>query len=213
MLRFTDATGLAGSAAAIVAASAALPGVGRLTRRGRAILLCGVAVVALAPLGPLPPAGYLRGLTGDLSIATLLLILRALCGCVCGWGPIEARNRRAFQALLAVGGLVLYPLALGIGTFDPYRLGFASAWLVTALLVTALAAWLLQLHLVTWWISLAVLAYAVGWQESSNLWDYLLDPLVAAYGFSGLLAGAARGLRPAPPSHEASASEVSPIAI
>jgi hypothetical protein len=36
-------------------------------------------------------------------------------------------------------------------------------------------------------LALAALAYALGGHESSNLWDYLLDPLVSIWGLSGLL--------------------------
>ena len=41
-------------------------------------------------------------------------------------------------------------------------------------------------------MALAVLAYAVGWYESNNLWDYLVDPLVAIYSLSALVVRATR---------------------
>jgi hypothetical protein len=192
MLGFTDATGLAGSGAAIVAASMAASRGRDLTPGRRALVLGGATVVALTPLGALPPAGYLRSLTGDLSITTLVLLLRVLCRPVDGWGPVEDKERVALQVLVAVAGLGLYPLALGIGTFDPYRLGYANPWLMGTLLLVALTTWLWRLHLATSCIALAVLAYSVGWYESNNLWDYLVDPLVAAWGLSALLVRAAR---------------------
>jgi hypothetical protein len=45
----------------------------------------------------------------------------------------------------------------------------------------ALASAALRVPLVTLSISLAVLAWSVGWYESGNLWDYLIDPLLAVY--------------------------------
>jgi hypothetical protein len=196
MLAFTDATGLAGSATAIVAASLVVPVRGGLTPGRRAFVLAGVAVVALTPFGGLSPAGYLRGLTGDLSITTLALLLRVLCGHVFRSAPVEEKDQVVLQVLVAVAGLVLYPLALGIGTFDPYRLGYASPWLMGTLLLVVLTTWLRGLHLATWCIALAALAYSVGWYESNNLWDYLLDPLVATYGLSALVRRAARRRSP-----------------
>ena len=37
------------------------------------------------------------------------------------------------------------------------------------------------------WDRLAVLAWAAGWYESGNLWDYLIDPMVAGYAVFALL--------------------------
>jgi hypothetical protein len=188
----TDATGLAGSAAVIVAASLLLTTrVRGLSPGPRALVLGGVAVVALLPLGTLSLAAYLRGLTGDLSITTLVLLLRAIVRQLDASSASEVKERVALQSLLAVAAVVLYPLALGLGTFDPYRLGYASPWMMSALLLLALATWVLRLSLVAWCLALAVLAYSVGWYESTNLWDYLVDPLAATYGVSSLLLRAA----------------------
>jgi hypothetical protein len=44
-------------------------------------------------------------------------------------------------------------------------------------------------------LSLAVLAWALGLYESRNLWDYLVDPLVAAWGIGALLLRGAATLR------------------
>ena len=190
----TDATGLAGSAAVIVAASLLLTTrVRGLTPGPRALVLGGVAVVvALLPLGTLSLAAYLRGLTGDLSITTLVLLLRAIVRQFDASSAADERERVALQSLLAVAAVALYPLALGLGKFDPYRLGYASPWMMSALLLLALATWVLRLPLVVWCLSLATLAYATGWYESNNLWDYVIDPLAAIYGVSSLLLRAAR---------------------
>jgi hypothetical protein len=192
MLALTDATGLLGSATAIAAASTAVSRRLDLTPGRRALLLGGVAAVALTPLGSLSPAGYLRGVTGDLSITTLVLLVRAMARSLFGWNPEDEREQVALQVLLAGAGLVLYPLALGVGAFDPYRLGYANPWMIVGLAVLALTFWSCGLRLATGCIALAVLAYAVGWYESSNLWDYLLDPLVAIYSVSALGLTAAR---------------------
>lgn len=183
----TDLTGLAGAAAAIASVLLGLPGIARLRRAHPTLLLLAALVAALVPLGALPAAGYLRGIVGDLSVTTVLLLLRGLLRPVLGWAAIDARSRLALQILVAAGGVVLYPLALGYGPFDPYRLGYANPWFLGGLLALVVAAGLRRLTLVAWCLALAVLAWAVGAYESRNLWDYLVDPLVAAWGLGGIL--------------------------
>jgi hypothetical protein len=192
MLPFTDVTGLAGADTAIVAAVLTLPGVGGLQRHRLALLLTSVAVLALVPLGALSPAAYVRGVIGDLSITTTLLLVRAIVRPFRGWAPIDAKEGLALHTVLAAAGLALYPLALGIGPFDPYRLGFADAWSMGFLLLLALATLVLGLHLLPLCLALGVLGYAMGWHESTNLWDYLLDPLVWTYALWSILVPSAR---------------------
>jgi hypothetical protein len=187
MPNFTDITGLAGIASASAAAMLLLSGTTRLSRSRLAVLQGTVFVLMLIPFGGLPMAAYLRGATGDLSITTLVLIGCALLwpGIACGGN--EASKRREFLTLVALVALPLYPLSLGLTTFDPYRLGYGDPRLVAALLLAALAAWIWKQHLIVSCISLAILAWTTGWYESGNLWDYLLDPWVTIYALSVML--------------------------
>lgn len=95
------------------------------------------------------------------------------------WRRMSGRN--ALLALVSLAALVLYPLALGAGMIDPYRIGYGHPLFVLTLLLIALLAWFNRLNLITLCIALALLAWAVGWYESNNLWDYLLDPFVSFY--------------------------------
>jgi hypothetical protein len=198
MPRGADLFGLATAACATAALLLALPGVARLRRRYPMGTLLGALALSLAPLGALPPAGYVRGVVGDLSVTALLLLLRHLLRPALGLGPIDGRSRIALQSLAAAGGLLLYPLTLGFGPADPYRVGFADPRLVCALLLLAGGAFLARLHFVASCLALGVLAWAAGMGESRNLWDYVLDPIVAAWGAGALLARLARGLLEAP---------------
>ncbi len=207
MPSFTDVTGLASAAAATAAALLSPRGLRRLRRAHPALLLGAATLIALAPLGGLPAAGYLRGIMGDLSIPTMVLLLRGLFRPVLRWGPVDAKSGLALQVLVVGGGLALYPPAVGFGPFDPYRLGYADHWFLFTLLLLALACWRLRLHLVTVSVALSVLAHAVGWDESRNLWDYLLDPLVSTWGLCALLLRGAKSIPSAlapPPSSRAS---------
>lgn len=186
MIQFTDMTGLASSATAITAAAFLLPGITRMPRPNLALLASAVAVVVLVPFGGLPLAAYVRGVIGDLSITSLVLLILTILRPLFGWPPSSTKAKLALHALITVAALGLYPLALGMGYFDPYRLGYGSLWLVSALLLVALVAYSRRLTVVTLSIALAVFAWGLGWYESSNLWDYLLDPLVSAYAVSAV---------------------------
>ena len=73
-------------------------------------------------------------------------------------------------------GSVLYPLALGLGKFDPYGLGWGSTgfFAVTAL-VTIVLLWRENRFGILLFFSIA--AYDLRCLESTNFWDYLVDPL------------------------------------
>ncbi len=184
-MHFTDITGLAGNALAIVTAFLLVPGVSRLSPGKLAVLLGALALTALIPFGGLPLAAYLRGAIGDLSITSLLLLLAALARPVLG--RTGAKPRAILLVLIVLAALILYPLALGLGEFDPYRLGYGDGGLLGALFILALAALWRGLHAIALGLALAVAAWGVGWYESSNLWDYLIDPFVAVYAAASLV--------------------------
>jgi MYXO-CTERM domain-containing protein len=188
MPSFTDLTGLAGVAVATAAAVLLLPGMAKLAKPRLALLQGAVFALMLIPFGALPAAAYLRGMTGDLSITTLVLLccamLRPWCGCV----AVQAGgNRLALLGLIVLAALVLYPMALGAGAYDPYHLGYGNLQFVVVLLLLALAAWFRGYTMITLCIALATLAWAAGWYESDNLWDYLVDPFVAIYALASIM--------------------------
>lgn len=191
MMHYTDLTGLAGVAFVIVSFALRLPHVTRLPAKHRTALAVALSVAVMLPFGALSAAEFMRGITGDLSVPTLLLLAFA-------WrkpAAFSASQRNLVLVSIALAALALYPFALGLGIFDPYRLGFGDIWFITALLVLVCIAWLRGYTLLVLTISLAVLAWSVGWYESNNLWDYLLDPWVAIYAIGALTKAALSKLR------------------
>lgn len=83
---------------------------------------------------------------------------------------------RLLLAGAAVLGLFLYPLALGIGWFDPYALGYDPRFAAAALILATPMWWHAPLRPLALWLTLALLAWGYGVPESDNLWDQLLDP-------------------------------------
>jgi hypothetical protein len=185
MLNFTDLTGLVGVSSAVSASLLLVPGIARLAKVRLAILLCAVFVLMLIPFSGMPLAAYVRGATGDLSMTSLVLLWYVLLKPWCS--VIRNNDHDALLILLAFTALVLYPMSLGVSAYDPYQLGYGNPKFVAVLLLLALAAWLWERTLVAVCIALAILAWTVGWYESGNLWDYLIDPFVAIYALAAFI--------------------------
>lgn len=129
------------------------------------------------PLGmsmELPLAAYVRGVTGELSVVTMLLL----------WSSVIPSNQKTplgFKVSLAIIAMTFYPLALGLGMLDPYAWGYGSIGLLIAIILFAIICGLAGWIKGVWIISFAMIAWAAHWHESANLWDYLLDPFLAIW--------------------------------
>jgi hypothetical protein len=117
-----------------------------------------------------------------------------------GWrGVFRPRDWKAAWTFGAVAALLLYPSALGLGpqNFDAYALGWP--WLFRGQSLVLFAGAGLAAAVLIWRgnrfgyvLGLALLGYAIGFQESENLWDYLLDPVYGAVSLLLVLARLAR---------------------
>lgn len=177
----TDLTGLFGITLAIVTLLAGIPRVHALPLIRRAGVLGAAIILVSIPLWGVSAAGFVRGMTGDLSITSLLLLGLSLVRGFSNRVPVEERDRHALLRVILMSAIVFYPLVLGLGMFDPYRLGYANIWFMLVLLVLAIWSSLRYSTLLALCIALAVAAWSAGWYESTNLWDYLLDPWLAIY--------------------------------
>ena len=187
--------GLSGCGLLCLATLATATRLRRLSIHARIALMLGAALAAFVPIGDLSIAAYVRGVTGDLSVTTLVLAGAACVARLTGRTVIGPRDPRALFWLAASAAAFLYPFALGWTRFDPYALGYGSIEFVTALLLVTLAAWHFRQSVVVLIVTAAVLAYFVGAYESRNLWDYLIDPLAALYALVRLFAGLRRDRR------------------
>ena len=143
------------------------------------------------PLGAahMPAAAYVRGISSDLSITLVVLVCLPLFR-----GALPRFNSRekipVFAAVLVAAGF-LYPMALGLGDWDPYRLGWGQPGMWIGLLILAFVCWLNGLRLLPALIAVSLLVWTAGLLESGNLWDYLLDPwltlAVCAYALKALI--------------------------
>jgi len=129
------------------------------------------------PLGvslELPLAAYVRGVTGELSILTMLLLWSSIL-------PAAKKTPLGFRVPLALIAIVFYPMALGFGMVDPYAWGYGSIALLIATILFAVACGLAGWTKGVWIISFAIMAWSAHWHESANLWDSLLDPFLSIW--------------------------------
>ena len=180
----TDMTGLVGIAFAAAVLLVRLLGAKYLSRATGFLLVGILMVMALLPvMQGLSLAGYLRGYLGDLSVTTLLLLTIVLLG----KGKSLTSQWHNLLVLIALTALIFYPLALGLGLFDPYRLGFGHIGFMVSLLLLSLWCVYQQKNLIVWSICLALFAWTVGWSESNNIWDYLIDPWLSIYAVGAMI--------------------------
>ncbi|GMG88477.1 hypothetical protein [Biformimicrobium ophioploci] len=144
----------------------------------------GLLLFLLIPFNGIPAYQYVRGYVGDLSISTSILICSAALFRLSGIRLISASNCKLTLAAFSIAAIAFYPAALGAGLFDPYTLGYASLGMPAVLGMIALAAWLAGAWPLMWCIVGSVAAFHFGILESSNLWDYLMDPLLCGYALT-----------------------------
>jgi len=188
---FTDWSGLTGLALVWLLLAVHLPYAQRLAPLRRVLFIAGAYVVVIIPVFGLPLAGWLRGMVGDLSLTSVLLLGSALYARLNSAAtPLwDARERSLLLLFISVMALLLYPFALGWGPLDPYRSGFGSIGLI--LMLALLALWALRrgLALLSLTIALAVTGWSFNLLESTNLWDYLLDAPLALYALGATAGG------------------------
>lgn len=122
----------------------------------------------------LPLVAYVRGVTGDLSVVSTLLL----------WSSVLLPSRPipfGFRLTLTGIAMLFYPLALGLGMLDPYAWGYSSLGLLISIVFFASVCGLLGWTKGVWIIAIAIVAWAGHWHESTNLWDYVLDPLLCLW--------------------------------
>ena len=157
---------------------------GRLVKESKLRFLA-VAVLLLMglflPLNGLSAVQWLRSVVGDLSVLSFVLFAHILLRRLFFYDllkPLELKNLLLGIALL---GVVFYPLALGWGRFDPYQLGYDSLIIPLALCSVSVALWLSAQRALAVVLLSPLLAFNLLLLESTNVWDYLIDPVLFVY--------------------------------
>jgi hypothetical protein len=140
--------------------------------------------------------GMLRGLFGGLSVTTVIFLLALTAQKTKGIPVFAGQEARWLPSLMALTALLFYPPALGLGPLDPYAWGYDEALALPLLAgALALAAWFANWRMSALALILALSLWRLRLLESSNLWDYLLDPLLAFAALGVLAARSVRRIR------------------
>jgi hypothetical protein len=129
-----------------------------------------ISVSLLLKMGSSSWAMKLRGLLGDLSATSILLISLALYTQISGRRFfIEKMQRAAF--VIVILGLLIYPAEMGLISFGIYEYGYA--WQLIAILAAA-SSWPSGKMPVVVMLSAAVLFY-ISPEGSNNFFDFIID--------------------------------------
>lgn len=134
--------------------------------------------VLIVPVAGVSIAGHLRGLWGDPSIVTFVLLLRYTSN------PSALPSRPRLSTCLLTTFFVSLPLYLPLFSLSPaipvdlYSFGWQPKWILIALAVIMTGSIALRTLSHRWvnLIAIALIAYSIGLMESDNMWDYLVDP-------------------------------------
>lgn len=128
----------------------------------------------------------LKGVFADLSLTTVMLLTI--------WPLLRVNNISLngsdftwLCAAVLTLAFTLYPMALGVGPYDSYMLGYQPSVLLT--LVAAMGVLAVQKK---YWVSAATVVvvlfgYWLRVLPSQNFWDYLLDPILVIFAVIYLL--------------------------
>ena len=140
----------------------------------------GLGLIALGilmiPVAGFPLARVLAAVMDHWSLPLLALLTAGVSKTFFGAELLRSEDRRAMWIFGVATGLVLYPLALGIGSFDPFAYGWHFGPLFVLVgCVTMLLQWRRNRFGIV--LLLAIFAWLTGIAESGNLWDCLTDPI------------------------------------
>ncbi len=155
-------------------------------RWGHTLAMASVSgLLVILPIGGLSVGRWLVSLYANPSIPMTALLFSWIMKTSF---KIEILDHSAIQTcrfFSLVAGAALYPMALGIGTVDPYSAGWHFSWLFVILLVITLVLVFFN-NRFSMVLLAAILAYNLRLLESSNLWDYLVDPVLVIISIAGL---------------------------
>lgn len=157
---------------------------GRYVKDSRQRLGVVAALTALClflPVSGLTISQWLRSALGDLSVLSLLIFINIIAQRLFSFEMVNPvpKNRMLLGVVLV--GLVFYPLALGVSSYDPYQLGYSPTLMALLLAMVSIVAWFKSGRDLAIILLLPLLAYNLKLLESTNLWDYLLDPVLMGY--------------------------------
>lgn len=119
---------------------------------------------------------WVAGVIPGFSIPFLAVLLHATVRHLGGRGLFQPADLRNLWILGVIAGVLLYPMALGLGPWDPYASGWGLGW-VFGVAGAASALLIVQGNHAGCVLLATIIAWHLRGLESSNYWDYLVDPV------------------------------------
>lgn len=145
-------------------------------------LTAGVLALLMAiPVNQLSLVSYPRGYHGDFSFSTVVLLVACLSHQVSGRRLIASKHMAPLSVAVAAIAIVFYPSSLGAAPFNLYNLGYQTEGMLLVMAILSLIASATRCYLCALLLIVAALGHSFQLLESSNIWDYLIDPFLALY--------------------------------
>ncbi|MFW6147204.1 MAG: hypothetical protein ACOC6B_02305, partial [Thermodesulfobacteriota bacterium] len=144
-------------------------------------------IIVLLPVKGLPVARWLIGIHANFSLPLVALAFHKAWENAAGSRVLDYHASLTAWLFGVAAGIVLYPMALGLGDLDPYVLGWGFSWLFVIMAVTTIGLLLMQNRFAVVLMA-CILGYNLNLLESTNLWDYIVDPFFVLMS-GGVLAG------------------------
>ncbi len=135
------------------------------------------ALIVIIPIDGLPLGRWVISINANFSMPLTAILLSKVLESGLGVRLLDRKALSGTWVFALTAGIALYPMALGLGSLDPYGLGWGFSWLFVVLLVTTLVMLFLRNRLGIILMG-CVLCYDLHLLESQNLWDYLVDPFL-----------------------------------
>jgi hypothetical protein len=143
------------------------------------------AGLVLIPVTGLPIGRWLVSLHANASIPLTAILLSRVVRVFLGVRLVDDKALLTCWIFSLAAGAFLYPMALGLGRWDPYGAGWGFSWLFVLLLGVTLVLLAMKNRFAV--VLMGVMAaYNLGLLESTNLWDYLVDPVLVIVSLIGL---------------------------
>lgn len=143
------------------------------------------AGVLLIPAGDWPLGRWLISFNANFSIPLTAILFSKVVEAFFGIKLLNDRAILTCWIFSLIAGAALYPMALGLTRWDPYTAGWGFSWLFLLLFSLTLVLLVMKNRFAVVLVA-AISAYNLGLLESTNLWDYLIDPFLVLASCIGL---------------------------
>ncbi len=93
------------------------------------------ALIVLIPVGKIPLGRWLISINANFSIPLTIVLFSKVWENATGSGLLDKADLVCCWIFGMTAGLALYPMALGLGRFDPYESGWGFSWLFVAVMM------------------------------------------------------------------------------